>query len=364
MTEIKERRDRGQYRRGVAEDLPNHSMFGDTAFRKVQKLRYGQNPPAYEGEGGAAIYEEFGASGPSIATAQKISGEKELSFNNILDGDAGLRLCLRLHHLFPSDCIAAVIKHTGPRGVARSNTMSGAHQLAYTANAISAFGGVNVYIGTVDSETARHIASYFNEVIIAPDYTEEAKSVLRARKDLRVLRIDINQEAGNCGIDERSILGGKVAERRMISHIDGWENFEKVSSGRDPTPDELDAALFNWPVAVFAKSNGISVGSQYRTYGIGSGQGSRVDSTWLALHYANNRCQGSNSRGALLASDAFFPEPDSVRLAGEAGISAIAFPLGSVKDEESLEMAGRYGIVMLCTRPIPGTKAIERGFNH
>jgi phosphoribosylaminoimidazolecarboxamide formyltransferase/IMP cyclohydrolase len=150
----------------------------------------------------------------------------------------------------------------------------------------------------------------------------------------------------------------------MISHIDSWHNLEKVSGGKDPTPDELNAALFNWPVALYAKSNGISIGSQYRTFGIGSGQGSRVDSTWLAIHYANNRCEGSNARGAVMASDAFFPESDSVRLAGEAGVAAIVFPLGSIKDAESLALAEKYGMIMLCTRPIPGEKKIERGFNH
>ena len=365
MIDVKDLRDRGQYRRSVEEGLPDRMTSGDTVFEKKLSLRYGENPPALPGEGGAAVYVASNSSGPSIATAAKIHGEKDLGYINVLDADAGLRLCLRLHELFPDDYITAIEKHAGPCGVGRSGTMAGAHQLAYLCDPLSSFGGVNVYTGTVDDETARHIVSYFNEVVVAPNYTPEAMAILKGKKDLRVLKIaDINLPILDNDIDERSILGGKLAQQRMKSHIDTYRNLEKVTTGRGPTIDELDAALFNWQVALYTSSNAVILGTSHRTVGIGRGQPSRVDSTRQAIWYANNRCEGYNSKRTVMASDAFFPDKDSVTHAGEAGVSAIVFPLGSTKDAEAIAEAEKYGIVMLCTRPAPGENKIERGFRH
>ncbi len=363
--DIKGMRDKWQYRRPVPEDLPDFSTFGEHKCSKVLSLRYGENPPAYEDEGGAALYRDPESSGPRIPAAEKLHGKKELGYNNIVDADAGLRLAVRLTQLFPNDTIAVLIKHKGPCGVARSSTLAGAQQLAYLCDSLSAFGGVNIYNRTVDAPTAELITSYFNEVVVAPDYTDEAMDILRRKENLRVLRVEaFSDPLIDTGIDGTRILGGEVVQKRMISHIDSWENFEKVSSGRDPTPDELEAALFNWAVALRTPSNAVIVGTSYRTVGIGRGQPSRVDSTRLAIYYANNRCEGSNSQGAVMVSDAFFPKPDSIELAAEARVSVIVAPLGSDEDERVIRKADDHGIVFLCTRPIPGTNKVERGFSH
>jgi len=225
----------------------------------------------------------------------------------------------------------------------------------------------NVYTGEIDAKTAKHIADYFNEVVIAPDYTRTALSILRGKKDLRVLQVDsFDDPIVDYGIDERSILGGKLSQQRMISHIDSTRNLEQVSSGRKPTNREINAVLFNWAVALYTPSNAIVVGTDYATTGIGRGQPNRVDSVQIALHNAEYVCEGPQhvQKMKVLASDAFFPFPDSIEYAGKAGIKAIVFPLGSVQDDEVLEIAEKYGIVMLCTRPDPGTDKIERGFRH
>ncbi|MBI4170749.1 MAG: hypothetical protein HY514_03575 [Candidatus Aenigmarchaeota archaeon] len=375
--------EREQYFRKAAEDLPDSILtgprvllhfgpfrltYGGKESRKVRSLRYGENPPAFDNEGGAAVYREVDSSGPSIASACVIQEGKGLSYNNFVDADAGLRLGLRLHELYPWDSIAVVIKHKGPSGVGRSNSMEFAHKLAYKCDPINAFGGVNVYIGVLDEGTANAITSYFNEVVVAPSYTERALEILRQKKNLRVLLTESpDRKVVDSGIDGVPILGGYVAQRRQVSHINTPANLEKISHGRDPNMCELEAALFTWAVAFHTPSNAIIFGTPYRTVGIGRGQGSRVDSTDLAINFMKEKCRdyNPNNPGIItMASDAFFPEPDSVEHAARAGIRTIVFPLGSVKDDQIIEAADKYNIVMLCTRPIPGAKKIERAFKH
>jgi AICAR transformylase/IMP cyclohydrolase PurH len=362
---IMPREEKLQYINKAKEDLPSDIEIGHK-MKKKQALRYGENPAAFEDEGPATLYVDPLAAGPSIAHAQMLHGKKELSYNNIVDADNGLRLAIRLYQLFPENASAVIIKHKGPCGVGKSPShMSFAQRLAFNCDPVNAFGGVNVYNNYVDGETAELIAQYFNEVVVAPGYTDDALKILKTRNNLRVLlTASFEDYVYDAGIDGTPILGGFVGQKRQVSHIDTRMNFEKVSSGRDPTSEELQAALFTWAVATRTPSNAIILGTQYETVGIGRGQGSRVDSTELAIKNAKEKRKINDFSGIVMASDAFFPFPDSVEAAGKAGIRVLAYPLGSDRDTESIEMGNKYDIVMLCTRPIPGEKKIERAFMH
>jgi len=367
--DVRKLRKRSQYRKGVEEDLPEYSLTGGRLSEKQRSLRYGRNPPAFKGEGGAALYRERHSSGPTIPSAKKLHGTVDLSYINISDGDAGIRLAYRLHQLFPDDQVAIIIKHEGPSGVARARTMKEADELAYLCDPKSPFGGVNVYVGTVDKKTAQQMMdpSRRPDVVIAPDYTRQALAVLKERKELRILRVDsFGNPIIDSGIDGKQILGGELKEQRQVSHIDSYENFEKVSSGKNPTQQQIEAALFNWAVALHTPSNAVVFGRPNHTVGIGRGQASRIYSAIFGIYLANNICQGEGKGtiGTVMASDAFFPFPDAVEAAGEAKVSAIVYPMGSVRDEEALEMAEKYGIIMLCTRPNPETKDVERAFSN
>jgi phosphoribosylaminoimidazolecarboxamide formyltransferase/IMP cyclohydrolase len=317
-------------------------------LRKATGLRYGENPHQR-----AALYKIAGSEEHGVATAEQLQG-KELSYNNLLDTDAAWELVMELHRLhlreqrakgaisnhdLPQTC--AIIKHTNPCGVGVSNTALDAFQRAKSTDPVSAFGGIIAFSGLVGEATAKEIAEMFAEVIIAPDFTEDAQKVLAAKKNLRVLRMgDDNRIATH--LELRRISGGVLVQERDAELLDE-EKFEIVTD-RKPTPAELRSLRFAWAICKHVKSNAIVYAAEHQLVGVGAGQMSRVDSVKLGASKAQLPLQGT-----VLASDAFFPFRDGLDEAAKHGITAVIQPGGSVRDKEVIEAANEHGIAMVFT---------------
>jgi phosphoribosylaminoimidazolecarboxamide formyltransferase/IMP cyclohydrolase len=308
----------------------------------VRALRYGENPHQK-----AAFYALDGAVGPSLARAEILQG-KELSYNNLLDLDAAMRLCAEF-----AAPAAAIIKHTNPCGVAVSEEgIAAAYRRARETDPISAFGGIVAVNRTVDAALGRELAETFLECVIAPAYAPEAMAALAVKKNLRLLAFDFAEgsgEAGTPGLDLRSIAGGFLMQTRDATTSSAAAG--KVASKRAPTPAELADLDFAWRVAKHVKSNAIVFAGGGRTLGIGAGQMSRVDSVHIAISKAR-----APLSGAVLASDAFFPFRDGVDEAAKAGVTAVIQPGGSVRDDEVLGAADEHNMAVVLTG--------ERHFKH
>jgi len=296
-------------------------------------LRYGENPHQK-----ASLYrtsERFG-----IPSAVQIQGA-ELSYNNYLDLDAGLRL---LGEFEEPSCV--IIKHMNPAGVGVGEDELRAFEKALAGDPLSAFGGVIAIRGSVGAELAEKIRSSFYEALVAVDYSEEAKKLLAKKKKLRVLRIDPESFSPRSGIlDGKLILGGAVLQLSDIPQggTDEW----KVVTSRFPTEEEETALRFNWKVVAHTKSNAIVIGRADMVVGVGSGQSSRVDAVKQAIQKARER--GHEPAGCVLASDAFFPFRDNVEEAAKAGIKAVIQPGGSIRDKESIAAAEENSMAMVFT---------------
>ncbi|MBP6824331.1 MAG: bifunctional phosphoribosylaminoimidazolecarboxamide formyltransferase/IMP cyclohydrolase [Acidobacteria bacterium] len=317
-------------------------------LKKATGLRYGENPHQK-----AALYKLDGSDEHGVATAEQLQG-KELSYNNLLDTDAAWELVMEIHHLhlrehrakgavgaenLPYTC--AIIKHTNPCGVGVSNSPLDAFQRAKSTDPVSAFGGIIAFSGTVDEATAKEIAEMFAEVIIAPDFTDEAKQVLAAKKNLRVLRMGENPRIST-HLELRRISGGVLVQERDAELLDE-EKFEIVTE-RKPTPAELRGLRFAWAICKHVKSNAIVYSAEHQLVGVGAGQMSRVDSVKLGASKAQLPLTGT-----VLASDAFFPFRDGLDEAAKHGITAVIQPGGSVRDKEVIEAANEHGIAMVFT---------------
>ena len=302
-------------------------------WEKVQDLRYGENPHQQ-----AAFYRD--ASGPPIglAAAKQLHG-KELSFNNLLDLEAVLLPAREF-----TAPAAVVVKHLSPCGIAAADTLAAAYGDALMGDPLSAFGGIVGLNRTVDADTARAIldgiATYgFLEAILAPGYDDDALEMLRAKRDLRLLELPDLQAADP--FDFKRVAGGAVLQD-LDAAIAAPEM--KVVTFAKPTPDQTAALEFAWQAVKYVKSNAILIAQCTKAVGIGGGVTSRVDATWLAVRKAEGR-----SEGGVLASDAFFPKPDAVEVAAEAGIAAIVQPGGSRGDDEAIAMCNARGIAMVFT---------------
>ncbi|MBS1788283.1 MAG: bifunctional phosphoribosylaminoimidazolecarboxamide formyltransferase/IMP cyclohydrolase [Acidobacteria bacterium] len=315
-------------------------------LQKAMGLRYGENPHQR-----AALYKLAGSNEHGVATAEQLQG-KELSYNNLLDTDAAWELVMEIHHLhlrdnrakgaidaenLPHTC--AIIKHTNPCGVGVATSPLEAFQRAKSTDPVSAFGGIIAFSGIVDGETAREIAEMFAEVIIAPDFTAEAKQVLSAKKNLRILRMGENLRIST-HLELRRISGGVLVQERDAELLDE-EKFEIVTE-RKPTPAELRALRFAWAICKHVKSNAIVYSAEHQLVGVGAGQMSRVDSVKLGASKAQLPLAGT-----VLASDAFFPFRDGLDEAAKHGITAVIQPGGSVRDKEVIEAANDHGIAMV-----------------
>ena len=307
-------------------------------FRRAQALRYGENP----GQEGALYVPEGGS---RLESLTQLRG-KTLSFNNLLDVEGALTLL----HEFDGPA-AVVVKHRNPAGAAVAPTIAEAVALARGGDELSAFGGILGLNRPLDAGSLRAIGSFFFEVILAPSIAVDEASLAALRKNLIVLEVPDLLRGAEGPLAARTLLGGLLAETRPgPPKLEGWTDAAK----RRATDAERHDLHFAWRVARHVVSNAIVVVKGGRTLGIGAGQSSRVDSVRLSILKAER--SGHDVRGGVLASDAFFPFPDSVEAAARAGITAIAQPGGSVRDAESVAAADAAGMAMLLTH--------ERCFLH
>ena len=300
------------------------------AYVRKQELRYGENPHQR-----AAFYAPTGAEPTGLGGAEQLHG-KELSYNNLLDTDAAMRMAAD----FEEPCVA-IIKHTNPAGLAIADDLEQAYVRALEGDPVSAFGGIVAANRTIDAATARRIVEVFTEVVIAPDFDDEALEVLTGKKNLRILRSS-DLAALPVGLQVRSVAGGLLVQDDDA----GEEPYAEWRVATEAKPDDETMAdlRFAWTVAKHVKSNAIVLVKDRQLVGAGAGQMSRVDSVRLAVEKSGDR-----HVGAVLASDAFFPFRDGPDAAAEAGIRAIVQPGGSVRDDEVIAAADEHGIPMVLT---------------
>jgi len=306
-------------------------------LRKSEELRYGENPHQK-----AAVYVDPLWKGPSVAAAQFLGG-KELSYNNLLDLHSALGLVMEF-----AEPAAVVVKHNNPCGAAVAGTLAEAWRKAHAGDSISAFGGIVAFNRTVDEATAQAIAqpSHFLECIIAPGYEPEALKALQSKtkwgKSCRILATSrwTEEDLRRPRWDIRSILGGVLLQTADAELLPGdW----KVATTA-PTPEQARELKFAWTVCKHVKSNAIVLAKDGMVVGVGAGQMSRVDSSFIAVRKAGDR-----AKGAVIASDAFFPFPDALEVCLDAGAVAAVQPGGSMRDGEVIAVAQKRNIPMVLT---------------
>ena len=302
-------------------------------FVKVMDLRYGENPHQQ-----AAFYRDLWPVPGTLATFTQLQG-KELSYNNLADADAAWE-CVR--QFAAPACV--IVKHANPCGVAEAGTLGEAYEHAYATDPTSAFGGIIAFNGRLDGATAKTILDrQFVEVLIAPEYDEDALAYARKKANVRVLRIPHGDGRNN--IDVKRVGSGLLMQTADIREVTADEL--KVVTRKAPTPAQLADLLFAWRVAKFVKSNAIVYARDCRTVGVGAGQMSRVYSARIAGIKASDA--GLVVPGAVMASDAFFPFRDGIDAAAEAGIAAVIQPGGSMRDQEVIDAADEHGLAMVFT---------------
>ncbi|MDO4640995.1 MAG: bifunctional phosphoribosylaminoimidazolecarboxamide formyltransferase/IMP cyclohydrolase [Neisseria sp.] len=302
------------------------------SWLKVQEMRYGENPHQQ-----AAFYRDIYPAAGSLSAYHQLQG-KELSYNNIADADAAWEA---VKSFDAPACV--IVKHANPCGVATADTPLNAYKLAFATDTTSAFGGIIAFNREVDADTVEAVTGQFLEVLMAPKFTDKAKEIIAAKKNVRVLEVPL--QAGANRFELKRVGGGLLVQTPDVHRIRREDL--KVVSQRQPTEQEWSDLLFVWNVAKFVKSNAIVFGKGGQTYGIGAGQMSRVDSTRIAARKAQEG--GFDLNGACAASDAFFPFRDGIDVIAEQGIKAIIHPGGSVRDEEVFAAADEHGIAMVLT---------------
>jgi phosphoribosylaminoimidazolecarboxamide formyltransferase/IMP cyclohydrolase len=305
---------------------------------EVHPLRYGENPHQQ-----ASFYQTESNNAASLATANQLQG-KELSYNNILDGDAALRAVLE----FPNTPACVIVKHQSPCGIAQAQNGFDAYTKALESDSMSAFGGVVAINQEISGELAKKMNEHFLEIIICPKVSQEAKEIFSEKENLRVLEIaDFVTPENN--VDVKTILGGFVVQETDTKIITA-DDIEVVTTTK-PTKKQLEDLLFAWSCVKSVKSNAIVLAKDGASIGIGGGMTSRVDSSELAVKKA-----GERSQDAVAASDAFFPFDDGPQALGNAGIKAIIQPGGSKNDEQVITKCNELGIAMVFTK--------TRAFRH
>jgi phosphoribosylaminoimidazolecarboxamide formyltransferase/IMP cyclohydrolase len=313
--------------------------FGETMrveLVKAQDLRYGENPHQQ-----AAFYREAADPGPepSVSKAKQLQG-KELSFNNIVDANAALELVKEFR-----ETVAVAIKHTNPCGVATSKvSLADALKKCRACDPVSIFGGIVGVNREVDGATAEELKDIFLEIVIAPAFNADAKRIMAAKKNVRLLEVPFADYQPR-GLDMKKVVGGMLVQDRDLAVLDMRSS--KVLSKRAPTEAELRALDFAWKVCKHAKSNTIVLAREDSVVGVGAGQMSRVDSARLAVMRAETH--KLDTRGTVVASDAFFPFPDALEVCAEAGATAVAHPGGSIRDQEVVDAADKYGMAVVLT---------------
>jgi len=354
----------------VDRDANQVHIEGDTGGRFPERrlashdhavtLRYGENPHQ-----DAALYAEptagpaaaptpdqtaESASEPSVVTADQLNeGAKGMSYNNYNDADAALALIREF-----DEPAAAVIKHTNPAGCATADSLVAAYERALETDPMSAFGGIVALNRECDTATAEAIVDSFKEVVVAPGYTDDALDVLSDRENLRVLDVGpfatpgaATDEGGEPPLVEKHLVGGRLLQERDEQHLTRTDL--AVVTEREPTDEQVETMLFAWQTLKHVKSNGILLAKGTETVGIGMGQVSRVDAVRLAAMKADEHAEGKGAAGAVMASDAFFPFPDGIERAAEAGVEAVVQPGGSNNDDAVIAAADDLGLAMAFT---------------
>jgi phosphoribosylaminoimidazolecarboxamide formyltransferase / IMP cyclohydrolase len=305
----------------------------DLSLRKLRDLRYGENPHQR-----AALY--LGpARPPGIAGADQVHG-KAMSYNNYVDAAAAWRVAFE----FTEPCVA-IIKHSNPCGIAVGADLADAHRKAHACDPVSAYGGVIAANGPVTAALAAQIAEIFTEVVVAPGFEPAAKELLTAKKSLRLLSCPPPERAAAAPIEWRQLDGGLLMQSADLLDAPGddpatWE----LKAGPVASGEVMADLIFAWRACRSVKSNAILIATGGATVGVGMGQVNRVDSARLAVTRS-----GERARGAVAASDAFFPFPDGLRVLAGAGVSAIVEPGGSVRDDEVVQAAADAGVSLYFT---------------
>ena len=305
----------------------------DLELHKIRELRYGENPHQR-----GAFYRDTSKAEGCIVDAEQVQG-KELSYNNILDLNAALEIVKEFDH--PA---VSIVKHNNPCGAASSATLERAYMDALDCDRMSAFGSIMAFNSPIDSGLAKVIldAADFIECIIAPGYEEEALKVFKAKKNLRVMNIASLAPLPAGTKDISKIPGGALLQDADLKSTSAADM--KIVTRNKPSAEQREALLFGCKVVKYVKSNAIVLCRGTKTVGIGAGQMSRVDSVQIAIRKA-----GERAKGAVMASDAFFPMADSIEEAHKAGIAAVVQPGGSIRDKEVIDACDRYGIPMALT---------------
>lgn len=300
-------------------------------YEKVQDLRYGENPHQQ-----AAFYKEPIQSRPTLATAKQLHG-KELSYNNIQDTNAAIEIVKEF-----TEPAAVAVKHMNPCGIGIGESISTAFERAYHADPISIFGGIVACNRPVDTATAEQLSQIFLEIVVAPSFEPQALEILTQKKNIRLLELDVTSD------DKQFNRLTTVDGGALIQAYDAKEVSEtdlEVVSNQQPTEQEINDMLFAWKTVKHVKSNAIVLAKDSQTIGVGAGQMNRIGAAEIAIKQA-----GEKSEGAVLASDAFFPMPDTVEAAAKAGIKAIIQPGGSKRDQDSIDVCNQFGITMVYTK--------------
>lgn len=302
-------------------------------YEKVQDMRYGENPGQK-----AAFYKEVGKGlEGTLAAALQLHG-KELSYNNINDANGALDAVKE----FSEPCVVAV-KHANPCGIGVADTIYEAYIKAYNADPVSIFGGIVAANRTIDAGTAAEMSKIFLEIVIAPDYTGEALEILKQKKNLRILKLPaIAKPNVKAMLDMKKVAGGLLVQAYNEGIYDEAD-LQFVTEKR-PTEEQMQDLLFAMKAVKHTKSNAIVLAKGGATVGVGPGQTNRITALELAIKYA-----GGKAKGAVMASDAFFPFSDCVEAAAAAGIAAIIQPGGSIRDQDSIDACNKYGIAMVFT---------------
>jgi phosphoribosylaminoimidazolecarboxamide formyltransferase / IMP cyclohydrolase len=309
----------------------------------VEPLRYGENPHQT-----AAFYRTPEAR-PGVASARQVQG-KQLSYNNLNDTDAAYECVAEFDPRRTAACV--IVKHANPCGVAEGANLLEAYRKALACDPVSAFGGIVALNRTLDAEAARAITEIFTEVIIAPDATDEAATIVGAKKNLRLLLAGGLPDPRATGLTVKSVAGGLLAQSRDNAVVDAMQI--AVVTRRAPTAAEFDGLRFAFRVAKHVKSNAIVYAKNGATVGIGAGQMSRVDAARIAALKAADAATAAGlaeplTKGSVVASDAFFPFADGLLVAIAAGATAVIQPGGSVRDDEVIKAADDHGIAMAFT---------------
>lgn len=298
-----------------------------------QRMRYGENSHQK-----AWLYEDALPKKFSILQAEQLHGKK-LSYNNIKDADEALRAIRE----FQAEPTVVAMKHMNPCGIGRGKTLEEAWDRAYEADSISIFGGVIALNRQVDLATAKKMHKIFLEIVIAPGFDDDALAVLEKKKNIRLLQLDFSHENEPVRYETVSVMGGLLMQEQDVlnENIADWKCVTDVK----PTEQQLKTMMFALKAVKHTKSNAIVVANNERTLGVGAGQPNRIDSAKIAVKHAGEAIDNT----AVMSSDAFFPFGDCVEYAGKHGIKAIVQPGGSVRDQESIESANKYGIAMVFT---------------